>query len=204
MGKSHLLNAIGLKLKEKYKVTFISAERFMYQFVKSIKSNDMVKFKEYFRGTDVLIIDDIQFMNGKEAMQEEFFHTFNSLIEKSSISLSDFDTWLSNKWNRFLNFLLAFLNAFSPETLKNLQRFITEKSPAGDGQINLPKGRVEFKLDLFDISDRERRHPTPIEKINEFSLKSTEYLVKLDGINWPNPKAPAYDPPISCGSRLSS
>ena len=63
---------------------FISAERFMYQFVKSIKSNDMVKFKEYFRNTDILLIDDIQFMNGKEAMQEEFFHTFNALLDKDS------------------------------------------------------------------------------------------------------------------------
>ena len=84
MGKTHILNAIGLKLKEDNKVTFISAERFMYQFVKSIKSNEMVKFKDTFRNTDVLIIDDIQFMNGKEAMQEEFFHTFNSLIDKGS------------------------------------------------------------------------------------------------------------------------
>ena len=84
MGKTHLLNAIGLNLKEKNKVMFISAERFMYQFVKSIKANEMVKFKEYFRNTDVLLIDDIQFMNGKEAMQEEFFHTFNALIEKGS------------------------------------------------------------------------------------------------------------------------
>jgi len=84
MGKTHLLNSIGLSLKEKNKVMFISAERFMYQFVKSIKSNEMVKFKEYFRNTDILLIDDIQFMNGKEAMQEEFFHTFNALIEKGS------------------------------------------------------------------------------------------------------------------------
>ncbi len=84
MGKTHLLNAIGLELKKNKKVTFISAERFMYQFVKSIKSNEMVKFKDNFRNTDVLIIDDIQFMNGKEAMQEEFFHTFNSLIDKGS------------------------------------------------------------------------------------------------------------------------
>ena len=84
MGKTHLLNAIGLELKDKNKVMFISAERFMYQFVKSIKSNDMVKFKEYFRNTDILLIDDIQFMNGKEAMQEEFFHTFNALIDKGS------------------------------------------------------------------------------------------------------------------------
>ena len=84
MGKTHLLNAIGLKLKNKNKVMFISAERFMYQFVKSIKSNEMVKFKDYFRNADVLLIDDIQFMNGKEAMQEEFFHTFNALLDKRS------------------------------------------------------------------------------------------------------------------------
>ena len=84
MGKTHLLNAIGLKLKDNNKVMFISAERFMYQFVKSIKANDMVKFKEYFRNADVFLIDDIQFMNGKEAMQEEFFHTFNALLDKGS------------------------------------------------------------------------------------------------------------------------
>ena len=84
MGKTHLLNSIGFELKKTHKVMFISAERFMYQFVKSIKSNEMVKFKEYFRNTDSLLIDDIQFMNGKEAMQEEFFHTFNALLEKGS------------------------------------------------------------------------------------------------------------------------
>ena len=84
MGKTHLLNSIGLALKETNKVMFISAERFMYQFVKCIKSNDMVKFKEYFRNADVFLIDDIQFMNGKEAMQEEFFHTFNALLDKGS------------------------------------------------------------------------------------------------------------------------
>jgi len=84
MGKTHLLNAIGLELKSKKKIMFISAERFMYHFVKSIKTNEMVKFKDYFRNTDVLLIDDIQFMNGKEAMQEEFFHTFNALIDKGS------------------------------------------------------------------------------------------------------------------------
>jgi len=84
LGKTHLLNSIGYEMNKNKKVMFISAERFMYQFVKSIKSNDMVKFKDYFRNTDVLIIDDIQFMNGKEAMQEEFFHTFNALLDKGS------------------------------------------------------------------------------------------------------------------------
>ncbi|WP_440922796.1 chromosomal replication initiator protein DnaA [Candidatus Pelagibacter sp.] len=84
LGKTHLLNSIGYEMSKNKKVMFISAERFMYQFVKSIKSNNMFKFKEYFRNTDVLLIDDIQFMNGKEAMQEEFFHTFNALLDKES------------------------------------------------------------------------------------------------------------------------
>ena len=84
VGKTHLLNAIGLSLKDKNKVMLISAERFMYQFVRSIKLKEMVKFKEYFRNTDILLIDDIQFMNGKEAMQEEFIHTFNALLDKGS------------------------------------------------------------------------------------------------------------------------
>ena len=84
LGKTHLLNSIGYEMNKRQKVMFISAERFMYQFVKSIKLNDMVKFKEFFRNTDVLLIDDIQFMNGKEAMQEEFFHTFNALLDKGS------------------------------------------------------------------------------------------------------------------------
>jgi len=84
MGKTHLLNAIGLEVGNSKKVMFISAERFMYHFVRSIKNNEMVKFKDLFRGSNIFIIDDIQFVNGKEAMQEEFFHTFNALIEKGS------------------------------------------------------------------------------------------------------------------------
>ena len=84
MGKTHLLNAIGLEIRNKKKVMFISAERFMYHFVRSIKNNNMVQFKDLFRTSNVFIIDDIQFVGGKEAMQEEFFHTFNALIEKGS------------------------------------------------------------------------------------------------------------------------
>ena len=84
MGKTHLLNAIGLEVQNSQKVMFISAERFMYHFIRSIRSNEMVKFKDFFRRANLFIIDDIQFVNGKEAMQEEFFHTFNALIEKGS------------------------------------------------------------------------------------------------------------------------
>ena len=84
LGKTHLLNAIGLKLQNENNVMYISAERFMYHFIKSIKKNDMVNFKDFFRKSSVFIIDDIQFISGKESLQEEFFHTFNSLMEKGS------------------------------------------------------------------------------------------------------------------------
>ena len=96
MGKTHLLNAIGLEVGNLRKVMFISAERFMYHFVRSIKNNEMVKFKDLFRGADIFIIDDIQFVNGKEAMQEEFFHTFNALIEKGSQIVISSDRTPSN------------------------------------------------------------------------------------------------------------
>ncbi len=84
LGKTHLINAIGLQLKDNSNVMFISAERFMYQFIKSIKKNEMVNFKDFFRKANVFIIDDIQFIRGKEGLQEEFFHTFNSLFDKSA------------------------------------------------------------------------------------------------------------------------
>ena len=84
LGKTHLLNAIGLEIQDNNNVMFISAERFMYHFIKSIKKNDMVNFKDFFRKSSVFIIDDIQFLSGKESLQEEFFHTFNSLMDKGS------------------------------------------------------------------------------------------------------------------------
>ena len=84
MGKTHLLNSIGIEVQDTKKTMFISAERFMYHFIRSIKNNEMVKFKDFFRRADIFIIDDIQFVSGKEAMQEEFFHTFDALIERGS------------------------------------------------------------------------------------------------------------------------
>ena len=85
LGKTHILNAIGNELKKtEKKIIYLSAERFMYQFVKSIKNKDTQKFKDAFRNADVLILDDVQFISGKEVTQEEFFYTFNSLIENQS------------------------------------------------------------------------------------------------------------------------
>mgnify|MGYP001312540870 FL=1 len=83
IGKTHLLNAIAWNIK-KYnnkKFIYISAERFMYQFIKSLKMNETISFKDQFRSIDVLMIDDLQFISGKKSTQEEFFHLLNDLID---------------------------------------------------------------------------------------------------------------------------
>ena len=84
LGKTHLLHAIGWELQSvsnEYNILYLSAERFMFQFIKSLRQKDTMSFKQKFRSVDVLILDDIQFMIGKTSTQEEFFHTFNSLLD---------------------------------------------------------------------------------------------------------------------------
>ena len=85
MGKTHLLNAMAIDLEANFpnlKIVMMSAERFMYQFIKSIRLKETIKFKDQFRSIDILMIDDIQFIGGKESTQEEFFYTFNDLISQ--------------------------------------------------------------------------------------------------------------------------
>ncbi len=84
MGKTHLAQAIAWQLKEANKtkkVVYLSAEKFMFHFVQSIRSNDVMSFKEKMRSIDVLIVDDVQFIAGKESTQQEFMNCFNSLVE---------------------------------------------------------------------------------------------------------------------------
>lgn len=84
LGKTHLMHSIAWQIKKnnpESKVLYLSAERFMFQFIKSLRQKDTMSFKQKFRSVDVLILDDIQFMIGKSSTQEEFFHTFNSLLD---------------------------------------------------------------------------------------------------------------------------
>lgn len=87
LGKTHLLQAVGheiLKKNKKKKVFYLSAERFMNDFVRALREGKMNEFKKTYRGQDVLLVDDVQFFAGKEASQEEFFHTFNALYQKNN------------------------------------------------------------------------------------------------------------------------
>ena len=166
MGKTHLLNSIGFELKRRKKVMFIPAERFMYQFIKSIKANDMVRFKEYFRNTDILLIDDIQFMNGKEAMQEEFFHTFNALLDKGSQIIISADR--------------------SPNKLSRIQERIKSRF-SGGLVVDIQKPDLELRKNIIEkkINELNRLYTDKIEiskEIKDFiSLEISNSIRELVG-----------------------
>lgn len=85
LGKTHLMHAIAWQIRlrsPKRRVVYLSAEKFMYSFVRALRNHDTVSFKEQFRSADVLMIDDVQFISGKNSTQEEFFHTFNALVDQ--------------------------------------------------------------------------------------------------------------------------
>ncbi|ARW15148.1 chromosomal replication initiator protein DnaA [Komagataeibacter europaeus] len=83
LGKTHLMHAIGAELlrEGRVSVAYMSAEKFMYRFIAAIRSQSTMEFKEQLRSVDVLMIDDLQFLIGKDNTQEEFFHTFNALVD---------------------------------------------------------------------------------------------------------------------------
>lgn len=86
LGKTHLMHAIAWHIRKCHperKVIYLSAEKFMYQFIRALRFKDTVSFKDQFRSVDVLMIDDVQFISGKDSTQEEFFHTFNALVEQN-------------------------------------------------------------------------------------------------------------------------
>ena len=85
LGKTHLMHAVAWEIKKrnpKKNVVYLTAEKFMYQFIKALRFKNVMSFKEQFRSVDVLMIDDVQFIIGKDNTQEEFFHTFNTLVDK--------------------------------------------------------------------------------------------------------------------------
>ena len=84
LGKTHLMHAIAHELRRRSpekNVLYISAEQFMYRFITALRDRKMMDFKELFRSVDLLMVDDVQFMAGKDSTQEEFFHTFNALVD---------------------------------------------------------------------------------------------------------------------------
>ena len=167
LGKTHLLNAIGLELQDANNVMYISAERFMYHFIKSIKKNDMVNFKDFFRKSSVFIIDDIQFISGKESLQEEFFHTFNSLMDKGSQIIISSDR--------------------SPMKLDRIQERIKSRL-AGGLVVDIDPPDVELKIKIIKkkLEDIQNQFQENInlsdEVVNFIALESKTNIRELIGV----------------------
>ena len=86
LGKTHLMHAIAWELRNRspeLRVVYVSAEQFMYRFIQALRERDTIGFKELFRSVDVLMVDDVQFIAGKDSTQDEFFHTFNALVDQN-------------------------------------------------------------------------------------------------------------------------
>lgn len=144
-GKTHLLQSIANEInnnpKDKRKAIYLSAEKFMYGFIKSLQEKNIINFKEYIRSADVLLIDDIQFICGKKNIQEEFLHSFNAITESGSVVILSADR--------------------QPEKLKDIDERLKARICAGitadikkpDLNLRLAFLKEKIKTMKLDISD---------------------------------------------------
>ena len=159
IGKTHLLNAIAWNIKKhnKKRFIYISAERFMYQFIKSLKMNETIRFKDQFRSIDVLMIDDLQFIGGKKSTQEEFFHLLNDLIDNKKQVIITSDKSPSNIHN--LDYKIksrlsgGLVVDILPTTFELRKKIIRNKVFSKD--VNLERDIITFLAENIYSSVRE-------------------------------------------------
>lgn len=189
LGKTHLMHAIAWYIKHTNparKVIYMSAEKFMYQFVKALRNKDVMSFKEEFRSVDVLMIDDIQFICGKDSTQEEFFHTFNALIDNNRqmvISCDRSPSDLDNIEDRIKSRLGWGLVADVHSTTYELRLGILE-SKLEQMNIHIPKNVIEFLAAKITSNVRELEgalnkviaHSTLVGK--EITLENTQNILR--------------------------
>jgi chromosomal replication initiator protein len=160
LGKTHLMHAIAWHINKnnpKRKVAYLSAEKYMYQFVKALRNKDIMSFKEQFRSVDVLMVDDVQFICGKDSTQEEFFHTFNELIDNNRqivISCDRSPSDLEDMEERIRSRLGWGLVADVHSTTYELRIGILQ-SKLDQMNISIPKNVVEFLAAKISSNVRE-------------------------------------------------
>jgi len=189
LGKTHLMHAIAWHIKThhpKRRVIYLSAEKFMYQFVRALRFKDTVSFKEQFRSVDVLMIDDVQFISGKETTQEEFFHTFNALVDQNHqiiISADKSPSDLEGMEDRLKSRLGWGLVADIHPTTYELRLGILQ-TKADALNIAIPKDVIEFLARKISSNIRELEgalnriiaHATLVGR--EISLETTHEVLK--------------------------
>jgi chromosomal replication initiator protein len=148
LGKTHLMHSIAWELKKnnKKKFLYLTAEKFMNLYITALRDKNIINFKEIFRSTDVLMIDDFQFLNGKESTQEEFFHTFNTLISQGKQIIFSADTaplGLNRMEERIISRLQGGLVANINATTYELRIGILE-SKIKKLNCKIPKDVVDF------------------------------------------------------------
>jgi chromosomal replication initiator protein len=189
LGKTHLMHAIGhsvLQRNPEAKIAYLSTEKFTNEFIQALKENALTKFRQRYRSVDVLLIDDIQFLAGKEGIQEEFFHTFNDLFESqkqivlnSDRPVTEIATLEARLVSRFQWGLSADIQSPDFET-----RVAILKTKAATLKIDLPMPVIEFMAQ--HISKNIRRLEGALIKISSYAaltgkvldLATAEHLLK--------------------------
>lgn len=161
LGKTHLMHAIAWHIRRthpKRRVMYLSAEKFMYQFVKALRFKESFAFKEQFRSVDVLMIDDVQFISGKDSTQEEFFHTFNALVDQNKQliisgdrSPSDMEGIEERVRSRLGWGLVADIHATTYELRLGILQSKIEQMP----DVQIPKNVIEFLAHKITSNVRE-------------------------------------------------
>ncbi|WP_428392662.1 chromosomal replication initiator protein DnaA [Lichenicoccus sp.] len=159
LGKTHLMHAMGLELVrgERVSVAYMSAEKFMYRFIAAIRSQSTMEFKEQLRSVDVLMIDDLQFLIGKDNTQEEFFHTFNALVDAGKqivVSADKSPSDLSGLEDRLRTRLGCGMVADLHATTFELRISILEAKAAASG-VAVPPKVLEFLAHKITSNVRE-------------------------------------------------
>ncbi len=164
LGKTHLMHAIAWHIRKnnpERRVLYLSAEKFMYQFIRALRFKEALAFKEHFRSVDVLMIDDVQFISGKDSTQEEFFHTFNSLVDQHKQLVISGDR--------------------SPSDLEGIEERV--RSRLGWGLVaDIHSTSYELRLGILQSKIEQMQGVTIPQKVMEFlAHKITSNVRELEG-----------------------
>jgi chromosomal replication initiator protein len=163
LGKTHLMTAIAWHIRRRHpqrRVMYLSAEKFMFQFIRAMRSKDTMSFKEQFRSVDVLMIDDVQFIAGKDATQEEFFHTFNALVDQNKQIVLSADK--------------------SPSDLEGVEERV--KSRLGWGLVaDIHPTTYELRLGILQAKAERAGVAVPIKVLEFLAHKITQNIRELEG-----------------------
>jgi chromosomal replication initiator protein len=163
LGKTHLMHAIALHIRKRSperRVIYLSAEKFMYQFVRALRDKNTMAFKEQFRSVDVLMIDDVQFISGKDSTQEEFFHTFNALVDQNHQVVVSADK--------------------SPSDLEGMEDRM--KSRLGWGLVaDIHPTTYELRLGILQAKAERMKGEIPVKVLEFLAHKITSNVRELEG-----------------------